>query len=51
MIGKLWELFRERCYGRILCFNDDDIFGYARDPQHLCNSSLLEYRLYPQPEA
>lgn len=33
-------------YGRILCFNDDSVFGYGRDPQYLCNSSLLEYRLY-----
>jgi outer membrane protein assembly factor BamB len=33
-------------YGRILCFNSDNVFGYARDPQYLCNSSVLEYRLY-----
>ena len=33
-------------YGRILCFNDDRVFGYGRDPEYLCNSSLLEYRLY-----
>ncbi len=33
-------------YGRILCFNDDNVFGYGRDPQYLCNSSVLEYRLY-----
>jgi len=33
-------------YGRILCFNEDSVFGYARDPQYLCNSSVLEYRLY-----
>jgi hypothetical protein len=33
-------------YGRILCFNDDDVFGYGRDPEYLCNSSVLEYRLY-----
>ncbi len=33
-------------YGRILCFNDDRVFGFGRDPQYLCNSSLLEYRLY-----
>ncbi len=33
-------------YGRILCFNGDRVFGYGRDPQYLCNSSLLEYRLY-----
>ena len=33
-------------YGRILCFNDDNVFGYGRDPEYLCNSSLLEYRLY-----
>ena len=33
-------------YGRILCFNDKNVFGYARDPEYLCNSSVLEYRLY-----
>ncbi|MBC8874726.1 MAG: PQQ-binding-like beta-propeller repeat protein [Planctomycetes bacterium] len=33
-------------YGRILCFNDDNVFGYGRDPEYLCNSSVLEYRLY-----
>jgi hypothetical protein len=33
-------------YGRVLCFDDDSVFGFARDPQYLCNSSVLEYRLY-----
>ncbi|MHC4502948.1 MAG: outer membrane protein assembly factor BamB family protein [Planctomycetota bacterium] len=33
-------------YGRIMCFAGDDVFAYARDPEYLCNSSLLEYRLY-----
>ena len=35
-----------RPYGRILCVGDAAVFGYGRDPQYLCNSSLLEYRLY-----
>jgi outer membrane protein assembly factor BamB len=33
-------------YGRILCVGDDRVFGYGRDPEYLCNSSVLEYRLY-----
>ncbi|MFC1497129.1 PQQ-binding-like beta-propeller repeat protein [Verrucomicrobiota bacterium] len=42
--------------GRILAYNDDAVFGYARDPEYLVNSSVLEYRLYsakktPNPES
>ncbi|MBM4024785.1 MAG: methyltransferase domain-containing protein [Planctomycetes bacterium] len=32
--------------GRILVFDDDHVYGYARDPEYLCNSSVLEYRLF-----
>ncbi len=32
--------------GRILSFDDEAVYGYARDPELLCNSSVLEYRLY-----
>jgi outer membrane protein assembly factor BamB len=33
-------------YGRILVFDDNLVYGYQRDPQYLCNSSVLEYRLF-----
>ena len=33
-------------YGRILVFDDSSVYGYARDPRYLRNSSILEYRLF-----
>jgi len=32
--------------GRILAFDERNVYGYGRDPQYLCNSSVLEYRLF-----
>jgi hypothetical protein len=32
--------------GRLLVFDEERVYGYARDPEYLCNSSVLEYRLY-----
>ena len=32
--------------GRILCVDDDTVYAYGRHPWYLCNSSVLEYRLY-----
>ena len=32
--------------GRILCLDDDTVYAYGRHPWYLCNSSVLEYRLY-----
>ena len=32
--------------GRILAFDDSHVYGYGRDPEYLCNSSILEYRLF-----
>jgi len=32
--------------GRILAFDDSNVYGYGRHPQYLCNSSALEYRLF-----
>ena len=32
--------------GRILVFDDQHVYGYGRDPEYLCNSSVLEYRLF-----
>jgi len=32
--------------GRILCVGDDAVYAYGRHPWYLCNSSVLEYRLF-----
>jgi outer membrane protein assembly factor BamB len=32
--------------GQILTFDDTYVYGYGRHPQYLCNSSVLEYRLF-----
>jgi len=32
--------------GRILTFDDTNVYGYGRHPKYLCNSSVLEYRLF-----
>ena len=32
--------------GRILCFDEQNAYGYARDPELMCNTSISEYRLY-----
>ena len=32
--------------GRILVFDEHCVYGYGRDPEYLCNSSVLEYRLF-----
>ena len=32
--------------GRILCLDEDNAYGYARDPELMCNTSVSEYRLY-----
>ncbi len=32
--------------GRILCLDGDNAYGYARDPELVCNTSVSEYRLY-----
>jgi hypothetical protein len=33
-------------YGRIMSIDEDSVYSYGRDPELLCNSSVLEYRLY-----
>ena len=33
-------------YGRIMSFDDGNVYAYGRDPELLSNSSVLEYRLY-----
>jgi outer membrane protein assembly factor BamB len=32
--------------GRILCLDENNAYGYARDPELMCNTSVSEYRLY-----
>jgi outer membrane protein assembly factor BamB len=32
--------------GRILVFDEHRVYAYGRDPEYLCNSSVLEYRLF-----
>ncbi|MFH1716683.1 MAG: PQQ-binding-like beta-propeller repeat protein [Planctomycetota bacterium] len=32
--------------GRILAVDETCVYGYGRHPQYLCNSSVLEYRLF-----
>lgn len=33
-------------YGRIMALDEENVYSYGRDPEFLCNSSVLEYRLY-----
>jgi len=37
--------------GRILAFDDSYVYGYGRHPKYLCNSSVLEYRLFAADKA
>jgi hypothetical protein len=32
--------------GRILCFDDDSVFGFGRQPEYMTNASVLEYELF-----
>lgn len=32
--------------GRIVCLDKDNAYGYVRDPELFCNTSVSEYRLY-----
>ncbi len=32
--------------GRILCFDDDAVYGYGRKPEYMTNSSVIEYQLF-----
>ncbi len=32
--------------GRILCFDDDAVYGYGRKPAYMVNSSVIEYQLF-----
>jgi len=32
--------------GRILCIDQENAYGFGRDPELLCNTSVTEYRLY-----
>ncbi|MBL7038826.1 MAG: PQQ-binding-like beta-propeller repeat protein [Pirellulaceae bacterium] len=32
--------------GRILCFDDDNVYGFGRQPEYMVNASVLEYELF-----
>jgi len=32
--------------GRILCFDDNAVYGYGRKPEYMVNSSAIEYQLF-----
>jgi len=32
--------------GRILCFDDDAVYGYGRKPAYMVNASVIEYQLF-----
>ncbi len=32
--------------GRILCFDEQGVYGYGRQPQYMVNASLIEYHLF-----
>jgi hypothetical protein len=44
--GSWFKAGRMAPSGRIMVFNDDSIFGYARKPEYMVNASVLEYHLY-----
>ena len=44
--GEWFQAGRMVPSGRILCVDDETVYAYGRHPWYLCNSSLLEYRLY-----
>jgi len=42
-----WQLPPRRVpAGKIMVIDDDTAYGYGRDPELYCNSSVLEYQLY-----
>jgi len=32
--------------GRVLCIDENNVYGYGREPQLVCNTSVSEYQLY-----
>jgi outer membrane protein assembly factor BamB len=32
--------------GRILCFDEDAVYGYGRKPEYMTNASVIEYQLF-----
>ena len=37
--------------GRILCFDDNAVYGYGRKPEYMVNSSVIEYQLFAADKA
>jgi len=44
--GSWFQAGRMAPSGRIMVFDDDSIYGYARKPEYMVNASVLEYHLY-----
>ncbi|UCC98979.1 MAG: PQQ-binding-like beta-propeller repeat protein [Phycisphaerales bacterium] len=44
--GSWFQAGRMAPSGRIMVFDDDSVYGYARKPEYIVNSSVLEYHLY-----
>ena len=44
--GEWYQAGRLVPAGRILCVDDDTVYAYGRHPWLLCNSSVIEYRLF-----
>ena len=44
--GSWFQAGRMAPSGRIMVFDDDSVYGYARKPEYMVNASVLEYHLY-----
>ncbi len=44
--GSWFQAGRMAPSGRIMVFDNDSVYGYARKPEYMVNASVLEYHLY-----
>jgi len=44
--GSWYQAGRMAPSGRIMAFDNDSVYGYARKPEYMVNASVLEYHLY-----
>ncbi|MFH1719087.1 MAG: PQQ-binding-like beta-propeller repeat protein, partial [Planctomycetota bacterium] len=44
--GSWFQAGRMAPSGRIMVFDDDTVYGFARKPEYMVNASVLEYNLY-----
>ncbi|NOZ19559.1 MAG: PQQ-binding-like beta-propeller repeat protein [Planctomycetes bacterium] len=49
--GGWYQAARLVPYGRIMVFDDANVYGYGREPQYVTNASVLNYRLYAADKA